>query len=592
MSKGTGEGDTKVKDCDRREFVRALGAGTAALAAGTATLGVGAFAPGVSAAAPAALFPGVLWAKAQEADEITPGMILDAARIAGLEVTPGQAEAMVREVQDNLETYQELHTRELGNEVPLPLHFDPRVPGVTVDIPSEPIRTRSVDVQRPSDLETVAFWPITHLARLLETRQVTAVELTEMYLRRLKRYNPTLNCVVNLTEERARGAAAGADDEIAAGEYRGPLHGIPYGVKDIIAARGYPTTWGTPPFVDQVIDEDATVVQRLDEAGAILVAKLTTGELAFGDRWFGGRTNSPWDPEVGSSGSSAGSGAATAAGLVGFSIGTDTGGSILAPSERCGVVGLRPTFGRVSRHGIMAAGTTLDKVGPMCRSAEGAAIVLHAMAGPDHRDFSVPDIPVQWDADLDRLRLGFLANAFEAEEDADYRAEHTRVLGILRRQWPDLTAVELPASNLNFFIEYVERAAGFDGFLREGLDAQLVRPQHGIELRANHLVPTVAYLQANRARQRLMEETHEAMNDVDVVVSPYGVWWDPRRSLNPLTSLTGHPVVAVPTGLRSNGQPLAVLLAGRLYREGELLAVAQHLLEATGFPGERPPLFV
>jgi Asp-tRNA(Asn)/Glu-tRNA(Gln) amidotransferase A subunit family amidase len=574
MSKGTNVGDAQVRDLDRKEFLGALGVGTSASAI---------------------LFPGILWAKAQEADvpEITPEMVQDAARIAGLEVTPVQAEAMVREVQDNLETYQERHTRELGNEVPLPLHFDPRVPGVTVDIPSAPIRTRSVEVQRPANLEVVAFWPITHLAHLLETRQATALEITELYLRRLKRYNPTLNCVVNLTEERARAAAIQADEEIAAGKYRGPLHGIPYGVKDIIAARGYPTTWGTPPFVDRVIDEDATVVQRLDEAGAILVAKLTTGELAFGDRWFGGRTNSPWNPEVGSSGSSAGSGAATAAGLVGFSIGTDTGGSILAPSERCGVVGLRPTFGRVSRHGIMAAGTTLDKVGPMCRSAEGAAIVLHAMAGPDHQDFSVPAIPVQWDGNMDlgRLRVGYLADAFESEENAEYRAEHTRVMGVLRTQWPDLTPVELPASNLNFFIEYVERAAGFDGFLREGLDAHLVRPQHGDELRANHLVPTVEYLQANRARQRLMEETHEAMKDVDVVLSPYGVWWDPRRSLNPLTSLTGHPVVAVPTGLRSNGQPLAVLLAGRLYREGELLAVAQHLLEATGFPAERPPLF-
>lgn len=323
------------------------------------------------------------------------------------------------------------------------------------------------------------------------------------------------------------------------------------------------------------------------------MAKLTSGELAFGDRWFGGRTNSPWNPEVGSSGSSAGSGAATAAGLVGFSIGTDTGGSILSPSERCGVVGLRPTFGRVSRHGIMAAGTTLDKVGPMCRSAEGAALVLHAMAGPDDRDFSVPDIPVSWDAGMDvtEIRLGYLAYAFEAEEDEEYRAHHARILDLLRTGWGELRPVELPASNLNFFLEYVERAAGFTEFLRSGLDTQLVRPQHGTELRAYHLVPTVEYLQANRARQRLMEETHQALREVDVVLAPHGLWWHPRRSLNPLTSLTGHPVVAVPTGLRSNGQPLGVTLAGHLYREGELLAVAQRILDLTGFQKERPPLF-
>ncbi len=220
--------------------------------------------------------------------------------------------------------------------------------------------------------------------------------------------------------------------------------------------------------------------------------------------------------------------------------------------------------------------------------------MLHAMAGPDGQDFSVTDIPVSWDAGLDlgSLSLGYLARAFEAEEDAEYRAHHTRILGLLRNRWPQLRPVELPASDLNFFIEYVERAAGFHEFLQEGLDAQLVRPGHGTELRVNHLVPAVEYLQANRARQRLMEQTHEALKDIDVVVSPYGVWWDPNRSLNPLTSLTGHPVVAVPTGLRSNGQPLAVILGGQLYREGELLAVAQYLLESSGFHEMRPPLFV
>lgn len=584
-----------MKPLERREFFHALGAGACA----SGIFFPGALVPGALATdgvSSAALFPGVLWAKVQEAGalEITPQMVLDAATIAGLDVTPEQAEAMVDGVRENLEKYREVHREPLGNHIPLPLHFDPRVPGVSVDVPSGPIRPRRVEVRRPENLEAAAFWPITHLAHMLETRRVTATELTDLYLARLKRHGPTLNCVVNLTEDRAREAAARADREMASGRYRGPLHGIPYGVKDIIAARGYPTTWGTPPFIDRIIDHDATVIQRLDQAGAILVAKLTTGELAFGDGWFGGRTNSPWNPDVGSSGSSAGSGAATAAGLVGFAIGTDTGGSILAPSERCGVVGLRPTFGRVSRYGVMAAGTTLDKVGPMCRSAEGAAIVLHVIAGPDGQDFSVPDIPVHWDATLDlgSLRLGYLGSAFEEEEDAEYRAEHERVLGILQNRWPRLVLVNLPASNLNFFIEYVERAAGFDEFVREGLDVQLVRPQHGTELRVNHLVPTVEYLQANRARQLLMQGTHEAMKDVDVVISPYGVWWDPNRGLNPLTSLTGHPVVAVPTALRSNGQPMAVLLAGQLYQEGKLLAVAQHLLEASGFQGRRPPLFV
>ncbi len=546
-------------------------------------------------ATPALLFPGVFLAKAQEAgvDEVTPELVLDAAQIAGLDITRDQAMAMVEEVTDNLSRYRELDEASLDNDIAVPLHFDPRVPGSKIDRTPTTIRASAPKVKRPADLEAVAFWSVPHLAQLLRTRQVTSTELTDMCLRRLKRHGPTLNCVVNLTEERARLQAAAADKEIAAGRYLGPLHGIPYGVKDIIAVRGYPTTWGTAAYRDRVIDQNATVVRRLDEAGAILVAKLTTGELAFGDQWFGGRTNSPWNLNVGSSGSSAGSGAATGAGLVGFSIGTDTGGSIMGPSNRCGVVGLRPTFGRVSRHGIMAAGTTLDKVGPMCRSAEGAALVLHAIAGPDGHDFSVPDIPVHWDVRKDptKLRLGYIDHGFAAEEDAEYLTHHEYLIDLIRDQWGELKPVQLPASNLNFFVEYVERAAGFSEFVRDGLDKQLGMVNHRATLRAYSLVPAVQYLQANRLRQRLMEETHRAMGDVDVLLSPHGVWWHPSRSVNPLMSLTGHPVVAVPTGLRSNGEPLGIMLAGQLYGEGNLLAVAQRLLEETGFDKKRPPLF-
>ena len=303
--------------------------------------------PPPGAATPALLFPGVLWAKVQEAGvtQVTPEIILDAARVAGLELTQEQAEAMVEEVEENSAQYQELREAPLGNEVALPLHFNPRVSGLTVERAPTPVRASTHDVERPADLETAAFWPITQLAHLTETRQVTSLELTDMYLGRLKRHGPALNCVVTLTEERARAQAVKADEEIAAGRYRGTLHGIPYGVKDIIAVRGYPTTWGAAAFADRVIDQDATVVQRLDEAGAVLVAKLTTGELAFGDRWFGGRTNNPWNPEVGSSGSSAGSGAATAAGLVGL-LGSKTpyGLQPIAPFATCrtGSAGLLP----------------------------------------------------------------------------------------------------------------------------------------------------------------------------------------------------------------------------------------------------------
>jgi Asp-tRNA(Asn)/Glu-tRNA(Gln) amidotransferase A subunit family amidase len=282
--------------------------------------------------------------------------------------------------------------------------------------------------------------------------------------------------------------ARNADAEIAAGRYLGPLHGIPWGAKDIISARGYPTTWGAEPFRSQVLDVDAAVVERLSAAGAVLVAKLTTGELAFGDQWFGGRTNSPWNPEEGSSGSSAGSGAAPAAGLVGFAIGTDTGGSILAPSVRCGIVGMRPTFGRVSRFGVMAAGFSLDRIGPMCRTAEDCALVLRAIAGPDGRDLSVADVPVAWDAgrNASTLRVGYTKELFDRDTDAENHAADLAALEELRSLGIEPKEVRLPESDINFFIEYVERGAGFDEFSRSGRDAGLVRTRHRAELRVAH----------------------------------------------------------------------------------------------------------
>jgi len=355
------------------------------------------------------LFPGALWAKMQPAGTATLDGIREAAKLAGLDFTASEQQAMLEGVNKNLARYREIRGNSLPNEVPLPLYFDPRVPGESSGGSTTFRASAPPQVDRPANLEDAAFLPVTHLAELVRTKQVSAVALTEMYLARLEKYNPLLNCVVTLTKDLAMSQARRADSEIAAGRYLGPLHGIPWGAKDIIFARGYPTTWGAEPFRDQTLDVNAAVVERLSESGAVLVAKLTTGELAFGDQWFGGRTNSPWNPEDGSSGSSAGSGAATAAGLVGFAIGTDTGGSILAPSVRCGIVGMRPTFGRVSRFGVMAAGFSLDRIGPMCRTAEDCALVLRAIAGPDGRDLSVADVPVSWEADREpsTLRVGY-----------------------------------------------------------------------------------------------------------------------------------------------------------------------------------------
>jgi Asp-tRNA(Asn)/Glu-tRNA(Gln) amidotransferase A subunit family amidase len=324
----------------------------------------------------------------------------------------------------------------------------------------------------------------------------------------------------------------------------------------------------------------------------VLVAKLSTGELAFGDQWHRGRTNNPWNPSEGSSGSSAGSAAAAAAGLVGFAIGTDTGGSILSPAVRCGIVGLRPTFGRVSRHGVMAAGWTLDKIGPMCRTAEDCAIVLNAIAGPDGRDLAVPEgIPVGWDGlrQPSGVRVGYVPAIVEADRDPDARASHDAAYAAFAAAGMQLRPIEVASSDLTYFIEYTERAAGFEDFVRRGQDAGLRRRRHADELRAYHLVSAVDYLQANRVRLQLMAQYAAATREVDVVIGGR-VTLAANTSLNPLTSLTGHPAVAVPTGFTARGTPAGITLIGRLYEEARLLSVARVLETATGLHGRTPVL--
>lgn len=539
-------------------------------------------------------FARVLFAQAAQApaSRVTPAMVREAVQLAGLKYSEAEQLGMVASLNRILTRAEELHQAPPDNDVPSPILFNPRVPGFPVVVPTRVHRPGAARRQtRPSSLDDLAFSSIAQLADLVRRRVVSAVELTEMYLRRLEQHNPSLNCVVNLTSERALAQAGELDRELARGQYRGPLHGIPWGVKDIVSAKGAPTTWGAAPFEKRIIDEDAEVVQRLTRAGAVLVAKLTTGEFAFGDQWFGGRTNNPWNPAEGSSGSSAGSGAATAAGLVGFAIGTDTGGSILSPAVRCGVVGLRPTFGRVSRRGVMAAGWTLDKIGPICRTVEDCAIVLHAIAGPDGHDLAVPDAwPFAWDAreSAKGKVVGIVEGMLEREKDPAVRANNTRALDALRAAGLVIRSVEVPTSDLTYFIEYTERAAGFETVVTTGADAGLRAQRVRNDLRAYHLVTAVDYLQANRVRLRLMEAYARATKDVDVMVSG-PVTLDPN-SLNPITSLTGHPAVAVPTGFRGNGTPTGFTLAGRLYDEAGLLVVARVIEAATGLAGRRPAL--
>ncbi len=539
-------------------------------------------------------FASALWAQAQQApaSRVTPEMIRDAARLAGLNYTDAEQAAMAGSLNRILARAEDLHRTPPDNAAVSPILFNPRVPGMPIVVPQRVHRLSTPARQtRPVSLDDLAFRSVAELADLVRRRLVSSLELTELYLQRLERYNPTLNCVVNLTRDRALQAARERDGELANGRNRGPLHGIPFGVKDIIAARGYPTTWGAAPFEKRVIDEDAEVVRRLTEAGAVLVAKLTTGELAFGDEWFGGRTNNPWNPAEGSSGSSAGSGAATAAGLVGFAIGSDTGGSILSPSVRCGVVGLRPTFGRVSRRGVMAAGWTLDKIGPICRTVEDCAIVLHAIAGPDGYDLSVPDAwPFAWDATESPKgrKVGLPAGLLEQERDEAVRANNARAVDALKAAGFEIRPIDAPRSNLSYFIEYTERAAGFETLVQAGhVPALKYEFLHG-DLRAYHLVTAVDYLQANRERLHIMDAYARATRDVDVVICGQVTLND--SSLNPITSLTGHPCVAVPTGFRPNGTPTGFTLAGRLYDEAGLLVAARVIEQATGLGGRKPAM--
>jgi Asp-tRNA(Asn)/Glu-tRNA(Gln) amidotransferase A subunit family amidase len=539
------------------------------------------------------MFPSMLLAQIKPGTKtIAVGTIREAARLAGLEWSDAECNDVASSLSNLAVSIDMIEKDRLTNASALPFHFDPRPPGIATTAPSGPTRLPSPPrVRRPQRFEDVAFWPATHLAELVRTKQATSLELTRMYLDRLKRHNSALNCVVNLTEARALKEAAAADADVAGGRIRGPLHGVPYGLKDIIAATGAPTTWGAPPLATQAFDEDATVVSRLRAGGAVLVAKLSTGEMAFGDQWANGRTNNPWNPAEGSSGSSAGPGAATAAGLVGFSIGSDTGGSILSPSIRCGVVGLRPTFGRVSRHGVMAAGTTLDKIGPMCRTVDDCGVVLSVIAGPDGLDLAVPDsMPLAWDAqrkDHPR-RIGYVPAMMDAETNADARTNNARVRETLAQLACTLHPIELPGGDLSYFIEYVERAGAFDAFTRSGQHAGL-RQRTSRYLRACSLVTAVDYLQANRRRTVIMQEVARALAAVDAVMFT-SLTLDSATSLNPVMSLTGHPSIAVPSGFASTGSPAGVMFSGQLYQEGALLALAAAYERAAG-PRPNPPLF-
>ena len=592
------------------------------------------------------LFPGVLWSMAEPQAKITKEMIDNAAAVADVPITDDAKQAMLDGLNENRKHFDEIYNLHIPNSIPPAYIFDPVLPGMKFETLKRPLRTSTAPHLNisgaPKNIEDVVFYSARQLAELVRTRKVSSAALTDVYLARLKKYDPALKFVITLTEDRAHAQAKEADREIAAGKYRGLLHGLPWGAKDLLAVKGYRTTWGAGGFEQQNIDEDATVVKRLDQAGAVLVAKLTLGALAMGDKWFGGQTRNPWNPHQGSSGSSAGSASATAAGCVAFAIGSETLGSISSPSTRCGTTGLRPTFGRVPRTGAMALSWTMDKLGPICRAVEDTALVLHAIYGPDGQDRTVRNYAFNWDATLDwrKLRVGYFRDEFALKPPTEpptptqeasvtpeeqKRREHSRMLreqaqarrkydqrfndatvAQLQKMGVKLIPLDIPKFPYDAMVPLLtaEAAAAFDDLTRSGRD-KLLSEQSPDDwpnaFRVARLTPAVEYIQANRARMEAMELWRKLFENVDVIVAPTG------SDQLVATNLTGHPALILPNGFRGPdapkppqkdngdddgiggpGTPVSLTFLGQLYGEAKMLAFAKAYQDATGFHLKHP----
>jgi Asp-tRNA(Asn)/Glu-tRNA(Gln) amidotransferase A subunit family amidase len=529
----------------------------------------------------------------QVPQKVTQEVLRSAEQMIGIDLTEAQEAMALNGVNRNLANYEVLRKIDVPLDTEPATSFHPALPGKKFNATRARLKMSKVDLPKFSELEELAFSPVAQLAELVRTKQVSPVALTKMYLERLKRYGPKLLCVVTLTEELALKQAEEAEREIKRGKYRGPLHGIPCGIKDLFATKEIKTTWGAEPYRDQMIDYDATVVERLRNAGAVLVAKLSMGALAMGGRWFAGMTRNPWQPDevtTGSSGSSAGSASATSAGLIGFSIGTETLGSIVSPSSRCGVTGLRPTYGRVSRYGAMGLSWTMDKIGPMCRAVEDCALVLDAIYGPDGRDITVGDVPFNWNPDrpLSQMRIGYVKEEFEQGND-EQKAMYKAALDALRGAGAKLDPIELPkfsTQSLRIILN-AEAAAAFDDITRDGGVNQLSGQAPNDwpnSFRTSRFIPAVEYIRAQRARTLLMREMDKLMSNWDVFVSPASG----SASLL-ITNLTGHPAVVAPCGFINN-LPRAIMFTGGLYDEAAPLRVALAFERATKWHTMHPKL--
>jgi len=532
-------------------------------------------------------------------------MLHTAEKLIGIELTDAQEAMALAGVNRNLDSYETVRKIDIPLDTEPATAFHPAHARKELYGPRTKFRFSKVDPPAFKSIEELAFATVPQLAELIRTRKITSTELTKMYLARLKRFGPKLLCVVTLTEDLALKQAADADAEIKRGKYRGALHGIPWGAKDLFATRGIKTTWGAEPYRDQIIDYDATVVERLNEAGAVLVAKLSMGALAQGPRWFAGVTRNPWVPEdtqTGSSGSSAGPASATAGGLVGFSIGTETLGSIISPSSTCGCAGLRPTYGRVSRYGAMGLSWTMDKIGPICRGVEDCAAALNAIYGPDGKDITVGDAPFNWNSDtnISTLRIGYLKTEFEGgnfqptndqqrQQQEARRAVYKTALEVLEKAGAKMVPIEMPkfsTQSLRYILS-AEAATAFDDITRDGRVNQLSGQSPGDwpnTFRTSRFIPAVEYIRAQRARTLLIREMEKLMSQWDVFVSPA-----PGSSSLLVTNLTGNPAVCVPCGF-VNDRPIAIMFTGGVYDEVAPLRVALAFERATTWHTMHPKM--
>jgi Asp-tRNA(Asn)/Glu-tRNA(Gln) amidotransferase A subunit family amidase len=528
-------------------------------------------------------------------DTVTKTDIATAGKVIGLKFTETEQDSMLTFIRNRHREYGKMRQQELPNNIPMSLWQSPVPPGMKFETKQLPVAWNiPQNINLPKNKNEVAFYTILQLASLIKNKKITSAELTRFFIDRIKKYGDSLQCVISITEEIAMQQAKAADDEIAKGKYRGPLHGIPYGLKDLFAVKGTKTTWGASPYKEQVIEEDAFVYTKLKDAGAVLVAKFTLGALAMGDWWYGGRTKNPWNPAFGSSGSSAGSASATVAGLVPFAIGTETYGSIVSPSHTCGATGLRPTFGSISRTGAMTLCWSLDKAGPICRSAEDAAVVFNFIKGTDGKDPGSVNMPFNYNAktEIKKLRIGYAKNYFDRIKDT--AASEWKVLKAFEEMSVQLIPLVFPDSGVyNYDMIGItvgaESAAAFDKLTRTDLDDMLTRQNRNDWpnfFRTARLIPAVEYINTTRHRYIMMQKLKDFFETVDVVVTPtFG------GSQLAITNLTGHPALCMPTGFNKQNLPTSITLLGKLYGDANLLRVGNALQQHTAWEDVHPERF-